>query len=150
MAYHSWPISDTPLEFPESRSSDFRPHESIISHRRSSSLSFWSYNYNCIHPNWDKFYLSLLSISTYLVGENGHDKLPRLERINHACNQIPIAGGCDIALEANVREIRLRSDVDRHVAPLRKIWNKRRWLVRKHCSLKTANRTKVQKKGVFV
>lgn len=56
--------------------------------------------------------------ATYLVCENGHDELSRLERINHACNQIPIARGCDIALKANVRKIGLRSDVDRHVASL--------------------------------
>jgi hypothetical protein len=55
-----------------------------------------------------------------LIGEHSHDKLSRLESINHACYQIAVAGRSDVALEANVRIVRLGCYVNCHVATLKR------------------------------
>lgn len=55
-----------------------------------------------------------------LVGENRHDELARLEGVQHAMDYLVVRRFGDVTLERDVRELRLRRDVDRHVAALKK------------------------------
>lgn len=59
-------------------------------------------------------------MSSYLVRQNGHHELARLECLNHTRYQVTVIGGGHVRLEADVGELLLRRDVDGHVAALEK------------------------------
>ena len=55
---------------------------------------------------------------THGRGEHGDEELGGAERGEHARQQRLVAGARHVALERHVRAVRLRGDVDRHVATL--------------------------------
>lgn len=61
----------------------------------------------------------LKTMDSHLIGENGDDKLSRLEQFDHARNQVAIVRCGHIAFEADVREVRLGCNVNGHIATLK-------------------------------
>lgn len=55
----------------------------------------------------------------FFVGEYAHHEFTGLEGLEHPVDNLVVAGLRDVALEGDVREVRLGSYVDGHVAALR-------------------------------
>ena len=61
----------------------------------------------------------LYSFEPHPVGEDGEDELSGLESVDHPLDESSVGLHGHVALEADVGELRLGRDVDRHVLALR-------------------------------
>lgn len=62
-----------------------------------------------------------LGRGSHLIGEHRHGELPRQERIQNLIDDLAVRTARNVGLEAHVRELRLGSDMDRHVTALMEI-----------------------------